>query len=80
MTAYLLFFPQLFLSGAAYPTQLMPGGLRTVAEYLPLTYVVKLLQGLWLGDGINAHIKDIIVLATLMVASTAVSSRLFRWR
>jgi ABC-2 type transport system permease protein len=80
MTAYLLFFPQLFLSGAAYPTQLMPSGLRTVAEYLPMTYVVKLLQGLWLGDSIDAHIKDIIVLATLMVVSMAVSSRVFRWR
>jgi hypothetical protein len=45
-----------------------------------MTYVVKLLQGLWLGDSIDAHIKDIIVLATLMVVSMAVSSRVFRWR
>ncbi len=79
MAAYLLFFPQLFLSGAGYPMQLLPSGLRTVADYLPMTYVVKLLQGLWLGDAFGAHVKDVIVLVALMVVSVALSARLFRW-
>jgi ABC-2 type transport system permease protein len=80
VVAYLLFFPMLFLSGVGYPTQLMPQSLQTIAQFLPLTYVVKLLQGLWLGESWGAHLKDVLILAGLLVVSVIVSARFFRWR
>jgi ABC-2 type transport system permease protein len=80
VVAYLLFFPMLFLSGVGYPTQLMPQSLQNIAQFLPLTYVVKLLQGLWLGESWGAHLKDVLILAGLLVVSVIVSARFFRWK
>jgi ABC-2 type transport system permease protein len=37
-------FPLLFLSGALYPTDGMPPGLRTVARANPVTYAVDLVR------------------------------------
>jgi ABC-2 type transport system permease protein len=37
-------FPLLFLSGALYPTEGMPGALRTVARANPVTYAVDLVR------------------------------------
>lgn len=78
--AYLLFFPMLFLSGIGYPTQLMPQSLQNIAQFLPLTYIVRLLQGLWLGESWSTHGKDVLILAGLLVVSVIVSARFFRWR
>jgi ABC-2 type transport system permease protein len=80
VVAYLLFFPMLFLSGVGYPTQLLPQGLQTLAQFLPLTYVVHLLQGLWLGESWGTHLKDVLILASLLVISVLVSAKFFRWR
>ncbi len=72
-----LFFPMMFLSGAGLPQQILPEKLVAFSQYLPLTYVVNLLQGLWYGDGWNW--TAVLVLAGMTVAATAVSVRYFRW-
>jgi len=41
----LLFFPLMFLSGAAIPLFLMPNWIQSFAKLLPSTYVLELLQG-----------------------------------
>src|SRR5699024_3321805 len=47
-----LFFPMLFLSGAAgMPREMFPDFLQRISDFLPLTYVVNLVRDLWLeGD------------------------------
>jgi len=75
----LAFFPMMFLSGATFPTEIMPAGVRRVADLLPLTYVVRLLQGLWAGEAWGAHLTEATVLASMLVVGTLVSSRTFRW-
>ena len=50
-----------------------------VAQLLPLTYAVSLLQGIWSGDPWSAHLGDIAALALVFVICTAISSRVFRW-
>ncbi len=75
----LLFFPMMFLSGATFPLQMMPENVRHVSEALPLTYVVRLLQGLWAGDSWLAHITEIGILAVMLIIGTVISSRTFRW-
>lgn len=75
-----IFMVMLFLSGATFPSQLFPSALKQVTQFLPLTHVVTLLQGLWLGNGWGSHIKEVIVLASLLVVSVIVSARFFHWR
>ncbi|WP_047865221.1 ABC transporter permease [Rubrobacter aplysinae] len=72
-----VFFPMFFLSGSALPLDQMPGWLRSVSDYIPLTYVVRLVQEVWIGDGWN-WMAAAILLAILALA-TLLTARVFRW-
>lgn len=72
-----VFFPMLFLSGAAMPRQFMPDTLRSVAEVLPLTKVVMLLSDLWYGGGWNTG--ALVMLGALLIIAALISLRTFRW-
>ncbi len=74
-----LFYPMMFLSGAGIPLEVLPASVRTVSNILPLTYVVKLLRGLWVGESWSSLGTEVAVLAAVLVAGTVVSARLFRW-
>ncbi len=59
-----LTFPMLFLSGAFFPIQQMPGFMQAVSKVLPMTYAVQALRKvIVLGAGVSAVSTDIIVLA-----------------
>ena len=53
--------------------------LRAVAQVLPLTYAVSLLEGIWSGDGWFAHMGDVAALTVLFLIFTAISAKVFRW-
>ena len=72
-----LFFPMMFLSGAAFPPEIMPEGVRAAANWLPLTHVVILLQNLWFGQG--WHGLSVLILGLMLVLGTLVSVYTFRW-
>jgi ABC-2 type transport system permease protein len=72
-----LFFPMLFLSGAAVPRFIMPETVQQVADFLPLTHVVKLLEGLWMSGTWN--LTSLAVIVGLLLLSLVISSRTFRW-
>lgn len=72
-----LFYPMLFLSGAAMPRQIMPATIQRLADYLPLTHVVKLLEGLWF-DGTWNRVSLTVILG-LLVLGLVISRRTFRW-
>ena len=74
-----IFFPMMFLSGAGMPLQLLPEALQKVSDFLPLTYVVRLLQGLWFGEAWSALWLSTLVLVGMLLAGTALSTRFFRW-
>ena len=74
-----IFFPMMFLSGAGMPLQLLPESLRKVSDFLPLTYVVRLMQGLWFGDAWSGLWLPVLVLAALLVVGTVASTVTFRW-
>ena len=74
-----LFFPMMFLSGAALPLQLMPEGVRSIAELLPMTHAVLLLQNLWFGGGWGASTVQVAVLVGTLLLGLVASARLFRW-
>ncbi len=73
------FFPLMFLSGAAMPRQIMPDHVLRVADALPLTHVVELLQTSWLGEPLSGRTPEILWLVAILVAGTALSARFFRW-
>ncbi len=74
-----LYFPNLFLSGATIPKQTFPQALRAASKFIPLTHVVNLLQGLWFGNPLGRHVLEVAVLAGLLVLGVAISARTFRW-
>jgi ABC-2 type transport system permease protein len=74
-----LLYPMIFLSGAGFPRELMPASIQKISAFLPLTYVVNLLRGLWIGETWGQHIPDVIVLGALLVVGMFVSVRTFRW-
>lgn len=74
-----LFYPMIFLSGAAIPLEAFPPVVRQYAQILPLTHVVNLLRGLWLGDGLGKHLVELGILAVIFVVGVIVSAKTFRW-
>ena len=74
-----LLYPMLFLCGAGYPREFLPEAIRKVSAFLPLTYVVNLLRGLWVGESWGQHATDAIVLAAILAAGVLISVKTFRW-
>ncbi|MCS6916177.1 MAG: ABC transporter permease [Chitinophagales bacterium] len=74
-----IFYPMLFLSGAAIPREVLPETIRQVAQFLPLTHVVSLLRGLWVGDSWEKYLLEVTVLSLMLILCLVVSSKTFRW-
>ena len=74
-----LLYPMLFLSGAGFPRELLPESILKVSTFLPLTYVVTLLRGLWIGDPWSQHLTEVLVLACILVLGVIISVKTFRW-
>jgi ABC-2 type transport system permease protein len=73
-----VFFPMFFLSGAAgIQPDMFPDALRRISDLLPLTYVVELVQSLWIAG--EWDLKALVVLLGSAVVSVLISARTFRW-
>ena len=73
------FYPMLFLCGAGFPSEMLPESIRSFSRFLPLTHVVTLLEGLWFGDVLGAHLLELAVLGAMVVVGVAISAWTFRW-
>ena len=78
VVAMVLMYPMLILSGAAWPRELMPAAVQNITTFVPLTYVVNLLRGLWVGQPWSAFTTEVIVLVALLVVSVLVSVKTFQ--
>jgi ABC-2 type transport system permease protein len=74
-----IFYPMLFLSGAGLPREILPQAVQDFSRFLPLTHVVTLLRGLWIGESWSLHLTEVWVLLGLLVAGILVSIKAFRW-
>ncbi|RKZ04161.1 hypothetical protein DRQ21_03530 [Candidatus Fermentibacteria bacterium] len=79
VAANILYFPMLFLSGAALPWFMLPDFLKKVSLVFPLTHAIKLMQGVWLGGSLSDYPVQLAVLAGFVVIGLFVSIRHFRW-
>jgi ABC-2 type transport system permease protein len=79
IVAMVLYYPMMFLSGAAIPREVLPAGVQSVAKFLPMYPVVSLLRGLWKGDPWSAHLGDVFFLAGITIVCAVIAVRAFRW-
>lgn len=80
LLCYLFYFIMLFLSGATMPDMLFPDTIKKFSVLLPMTYAVDLMQGIFAGDSLSLHGKELLVLGSLTVICTAVGAILYRKR
>ena len=75
----IILYPMIALSGLFAPIDALPPVLGVIARFIPLTYAVSLMEGIWRGDSWLAHAGDLGALLLVFVICIALSSRLFRW-
>ena len=57
----------------------LPPSMHVVSRFVPLTYAVSLLSGIWQGDPWSAHLGDVVALVVVFAVCTLIASRVFRW-
>ncbi len=77
--ANILYFPMIFLSGAALPWFMLPDFLKEISLIFPLTHAIKLMQEVWLGGPFLDYPVHIAVLLGYILAGLFVSAKFFRW-
>jgi ABC-2 type transport system permease protein len=73
-------FPMIFLCGLFFPISLLPGFLRPLSYFVPLTYGVDILQGAVMERNIMAFGLDFSVLAAFCIGLFALSLATIRRR
>ncbi len=72
-----LYFPMLFLSGAAIPRFIMPEQLQEIAKLMPLTQVVIMIEDLWFTGTWN--VTAVVYITAVLIIGLVVSRFTFRW-
>lgn len=78
LLCYLCYFMMLFLSGATMPDAMFPDTLKKISSFLPMSYAVDLMQGIFAGDSLRLHGKELLVLGVLAGVCTAAGAMLYR--
>ena len=79
VVSMVLVYPMLLLSGAFFTVELLPEAVQKVSAFLPLTYVVNLLNGMWTGQPWGDHLVDVSVLIGMLLVGIIISLKTFRW-
>lgn len=74
-----ILYPMLAISGVLVSAEGLPAGWRMVANLLPLTHAVSLLQGIWTGGAWGDHLVAVAALTLNFVICIALSAKIFRW-
>lgn len=78
--SFILMYPMLFLSGATMPLNQFPETIQAAAKFIPLTYVVDLLQLAWQGLLFTPEATlNVIVLLGFLIVGSFIGIRFFRW-
>jgi imidazolonepropionase-like amidohydrolase/ABC-type multidrug transport system permease subunit len=75
-----LYMPMLFLSGATVPSALLPTWAQTLAEFMPASYLVTGLQGIFFrNQNLADNAAAIGALLLTLVLGLFLAVQLFRW-
>jgi len=78
--AQIIFFPVMFFSGVFIPLDRLPDWMaRYISPFLPLTYAVELMQGLWLGTPFFDLTREVLILVGILCLGLVIAARTFRW-
>ncbi len=77
LLCYLFYFIMLFLSGATIPDMLFPETMKKIADILPMTHAVDLMQGIFAGDALGMHSKELLILGMTTAICTATGAVLY---
>jgi ABC-2 type transport system permease protein len=72
-----IYFPQMFLSGAAFPREMFPEGMKRATEFLPMTQINILITEIWQKGTWN--LTAVVVLVIIGVVAGVAAVKLFRW-
>jgi imidazolonepropionase-like amidohydrolase/ABC-type multidrug transport system permease subunit len=76
----MLYLPMMFLSGATFPIEAMPGWLQIVSQFLPASHLFAGIQGILVrGESLGEQSKSIVALLLTLLVSTFLALKLFRW-
>ena len=78
LLCYVSYFAMLFLSGATMPKEMFSDTLLTISGFLPLTYVVDLLQGTFTGESLVDYTMEIILLVGILLGCSLAGAVLYR--
>jgi ABC-2 type transport system permease protein len=73
----ILFFVMFILAGAGPPREVMTDIMQTIGDVTPLRYAILTLQDPWLGFGWN--FSSSLILGGIILGTSLLSLRLFRW-
>ena len=72
--------PMMFLSGAIFPSTIMPRWAQTVSQFVPSSYLVSGVQSIVTqGETLAANRNSAFALIVTFAIGLFVASRLFRW-
>ena len=74
-----VFYPMITISGLFFPVDRLPIALRVLANILPTTHAVALMQSVWDGTGWTAQLGSAAALLAISAACIALTSKVFRW-
>ena len=75
----LVFMLSTFLGGVYYPTKVIPGAVRIISDFVPLTYGLKAIRVVLLeGKSLGSVSHELLVLAGFAIGLTIVSAVAFR--
>lgn len=80
LLCYLFYFVMLFLSGATVPAMLFPESIRKLSKLLPMTWAVDLMQGVFSGDNLAMHGKELMILGGLCLIFYGLGAYLYAKR
>jgi imidazolonepropionase-like amidohydrolase/ABC-type multidrug transport system permease subunit len=76
----LFYMPMLFLSGATFPSTMLPAWGRIVGQFLPATYLVSGLQSVFLRkESLAQNLPAVAALLLTTILATFISIQIFRW-
>lgn len=73
----IVWFPQMFLAGAAMPREMFSENLRKWTEWMPMTQVISLTKQVWWGEPFSWWSLAYLLAVSLVCA--VISTRIFKW-
>lgn len=78
--SFIMMYPMMFLSGSTMPLDKLPKFMQVLSDFIPMTYVVDLLQAGWVGTlYTETAVMPAVILSAMLIVSVFVGVKFFKW-